>query len=51
MWPMEHYLHFTGDFHAIGQVIEHLLAALIDNHIFHGNALDMIEKIIENELC
>jgi formate--tetrahydrofolate ligase len=31
-------LHFTGDFHAIG-VANNLLAALIDNHIHHGNAL------------
>ena len=31
-------LHFTGDFHAIG-VANNLLAALIDNHIHHGNRL------------
>jgi formyltetrahydrofolate synthetase len=31
-------LHFTGDLHAIG-VANNLLAALIDNHVFHGNAL------------
>ena len=31
-------LHFTGDFHAIG-VANNLLAALVDNHIHHGNAL------------
>jgi formate--tetrahydrofolate ligase len=31
-------LHFTGDFHAIG-VANNLLAALLDNHIHHGNAL------------
>ena len=31
-------LHFTGDFHAIG-VANNLLAALIDNHIHHGNSL------------
>jgi formate--tetrahydrofolate ligase len=37
--PMEDInLHFTGDFHAIG-VANNLLAALIDNHIHHGNAL------------
>ena len=37
--PMEEInLHFTGDFHAIG-VANNLLAALIDNHIHHGNAL------------
>src|SRR4030095_11547133 len=31
-------LHFTGDFHAIG-VANNLLAALIDNHVHHGNRL------------
>src|SRR6185369_11730481 len=31
-------LHFTGDFHAIG-VANNLLAALLDNHVHHGNAL------------
>ena len=37
--PMEDInLHFTGDFHAIA-VAHNLLAALIDNHIHHGNAL------------
>lgn len=37
--PMEDInLHFTGDFHAIGAA-NNLLAALIDNHIFHGNQL------------
>jgi formate--tetrahydrofolate ligase len=37
--PMEDInLHFTGDFHAIG-VANNLLAAAIDNHINHGNAL------------
>ncbi len=35
--PMEDInLHFTGDFHAIG-VAHNLLAAMIDNHINHGN--------------
>lgn len=39
--PMEDInLHFTGDFHAIG-VAHNLLAAMIDNHIHHGNALDI----------
>jgi len=33
-------LHFTGDFHAIG-VAHNLLAALIDNHIHHGNPLNL----------
>jgi formate--tetrahydrofolate ligase len=37
--PMEDInLHFTGDFHAIGTA-HNLLAALIDNHIHHGNEL------------
>ena len=37
--PMEDInLHFTGDFSAIG-LANNLLAALIDNHIHHGNAL------------
>lgn len=38
--PMEDInLHFTGDFNAI-QLANNLLAALIDNHIHHGNVLD-----------
>lgn len=37
--PMEDInLHFTGDIHAIGAA-NNLLAAMIDNHIMHGNAL------------
>lgn len=39
--PMENInLHFTGDFHAI-TAANNLLAALIDNHIHHGNALQI----------
>jgi formate--tetrahydrofolate ligase len=39
--PMENInFHFTGDFHAITSA-NNLLAALIDNHIHHGNALDI----------
>jgi formate--tetrahydrofolate ligase len=39
--PMEDInLHFTGDFNAIG-LANNLLSALIDNHIHHGNALDI----------
>jgi formate--tetrahydrofolate ligase len=39
--PMEEInLHFTGDFHAIGAA-NNLLAAMIDNHIYWGNALDI----------
>ncbi len=39
--PMERInLHFTGDFHAITSA-HNLLAALIDNHLHHGNELDL----------
>lgn len=39
--PMEDInLHFTGDFHAISSA-NNLLAALIDNHIFQGNQLQI----------
>ena len=39
--PMEDInLHFTGDFHAIGAA-NNLLATMIDNHIYQGNALDI----------
>ena len=39
--PMEDInLHFTGDFHAIGAA-NNLLAAMLDNHIFQGNALNI----------
>ncbi len=39
--PMEQInLHFTGDFHAI-TAANNLLAALIDNHIYHGNKLGL----------
>ena len=39
--PMERInLHFTGDFHAITSA-NNLLAALIDNHLHHGNALGL----------
>ena len=39
--PMEDInLHFTGDFNAIG-IANNLLAAMIDNHIQQGNALDI----------
>ena len=44
--PMEDInLHFTGDFHAIGAA-NNLLAAMLDNHIQQGNALDIdVRKI------
>ncbi len=39
--PMEQInLHFTGDFHAIG-LANNLLSAAIDNHIHHGNKLNI----------
>ena len=42
--PMEDInLHFTGDFHAIG-VANNLLAAMVDNHIYWGNSLDIDER-------
>ena len=45
--PMEQInLHFTGDFHAITSA-HNLLAALIDNHIYWGNKLDIDIRRIE----
>jgi len=39
--PMEDInLHFTGDFHAITSA-HNLLSAMLDNHLHHGNALDV----------
>jgi formate--tetrahydrofolate ligase len=38
-------LHFHGDFHAITSA-HNLLAAMIDSHLFHGNALDLDPKQI-----
>ena len=44
--PMEDInLHFTGDFHAISAA-NNLLAALLDNHIHHGNALQIDSRRI-----
>lgn len=49
--PMEDInLHFTGDFHAIGAA-NNLLAALIDNHIQQGNALDIDTRRITWKRC
>jgi formate--tetrahydrofolate ligase len=49
--PMEDInLHFTGDFHAIGAA-NNLLAAMIDNHIFQGNALDIDTRNIVWRRC
>lgn len=44
--PMEDInLHFTGDFHAVSAA-HNLLAAMIDNHIHHGNSLDLDPRLI-----
>ena len=44
--PMEEMnLHFTGDFHAITSA-HNLLTAMIDNHIYWGNALEIDERRI-----
>ncbi len=44
--PMEEInLHFTGDFHAIG-LANNLLSAAIDNHIHHGNTLNIDSRRI-----
>lgn len=44
--PMEDInLHFTGDFHAIGAA-NNLMAAMLDNHIYQGNALRIDPKRI-----
>ncbi len=44
--PMEDInLHFTGDFHAIGAA-HNLLSAMIDNHIYWGNSLEIDERRI-----
>ena len=49
--PMEDInLHFTGDFHAIGAA-NNLLAAMLDNHIQQGNALDIDVKQITWKRC
>lgn len=49
--PMEDInLHFTGDFHAIGAA-NNLLAALLDNHIYQGNALGIDTRRITWKRC
>ncbi|MGZ8866910.1 MAG: formate--tetrahydrofolate ligase [Thermoanaerobaculia bacterium] len=41
VWPRERInLHFTGDLHAVTSA-HNLLAAMIDTHLFHGNALEI----------
>ena len=49
--PMEDInLHFTGDFHAIGAA-NNLLAAMLDNHIYQGNALNINPEKITWKRC
>ena len=49
--PMEDInLHFTGDFHAIGAA-NNLLAAMLDNHIHQGNALNIDTRRITWRRC
>jgi len=49
--PMEDInLHFTGDMHAIGAA-NNLIAALLDNHIHQGNALDIDVRRITWRRC
>jgi len=49
--PMEDInLHFTGDFHAIGAA-NNLLAAMLDNHIHQGNALNIDPRRITWHRC
>ncbi len=49
--PMEDInLHFTGDFHAIGAA-SNLLAAMLDNHIYQGNALNIDPRRITWKRC
>lgn len=49
--PMEDInLHFTGDFHAIGAA-NNLLCAMVDNHIYQGNALNIDPKSITLHRC
>ncbi|MDI9492853.1 MAG: formate--tetrahydrofolate ligase [Bacillota bacterium] len=49
--PMEDInLHFTGDFHAVGAA-NNLLAAMLDNHIYHENALNIDPRRITWRRC
>jgi len=43
-------LHFTGDFHAIGAA-NNLLAAMLDNHIYQGNSLNIDPRRITWKRC
>lgn len=49
--PMEDInLHFTGDLHAIGAA-NNLLCAMLDNHIYQGNALNIDKRSITLKRC
>ena len=49
--PMEDInLHFTGDLHAIGAA-NNLLAAMVDNHIYQGNALNIDPRRVTWKRC
>lgn len=49
--PMEDInLHFTGDIHAVSAA-NNLLSALIDNHIYHGNQLEIDKRSITWKRC
>ncbi|MDR0326632.1 MAG: formate--tetrahydrofolate ligase [Oscillospiraceae bacterium] len=49
--PMEELnLHFTGDLHAV-TAANNLLSAAIDNHLQHGNALDIDERRVTWKRC
>jgi len=43
-------LHFTGDFHAI-TTANNLISAMIDNHIYHGNELDIDQRMVAWRRC
>jgi len=49
--PMEDInLHFTGDMHALGAA-NNLLGAMIDNHVYQGNALGLDVRTITHRRC
>src|SRR5690242_19193965 len=43
-------LHFTGDLHAV-TAAQNLLAALVDNHLYHGNALGLDPDTLQTRRC
>ncbi len=43
-------LHFTGDFHAI-TAANNLISAMIDNHIYHGNELNLDQRMVAWRRC